>query len=668
MRHEAILLAPLGAALLVALGCRVLPRALAHGLPIAAVGISALLSSWALAEQLDGQPVAVKLFDWLSIGGLRLSFGLLIDRLSALMMCVVTWVSLAVHVYTVRYMRGDPGYARFFALISFFTSAMLLLVMADNFMQLFVGWEAVGLASYLLIGFWYKRPSANFASLKAFLVNRVGDLGLLLGIGLIAGAAGTLDYAGVFAGAGPLAAREITVWPGISWPALDLGCVLLFVGAMGKSAQMPLHIWLPDSMEGPTPISALIHAATMVTAGVFMVARMSPLFEHSQLALSMVLAVGATTALATGLVAIAQQDIKRIVAWSTLSQLGYMMAGIGVSAYSVAIYHLFTHAFFKALLFLAAGAVIVALHHQQDIRQMGGLRRRMPITYATALIGGLALAGVPGTAGFFSKDALITAVSRAGGPLGAYAGWCLLLGVAVTAFYTARLLLVVFHGGKRADGPASTTAQRGRASLSDPSAGSARHASLEPVGPWMLAPLVFLAVPSLLIGWFTFSPVVLGNYFGGSIVNLPSGGPGAANLSEGTLEFFVHGLYSPVFLLALLGGATAWIFCQWRPRWSERAGFLLRWPARTLRLGYGFDMLVERVVIPGTRGAARGASDQADARFIDGLLVNGLARTVRWGSGAMRRLQTGLLYHYAFVMVTAICLLITWVVLVRRHA
>ena len=655
MRHEAILLAPLGAALLVALGSRALPRAWAHGLPIAAVGLSAVLSVWVLAEQLDGAPVTVKLFDWLSIGGLHLSFGLLIDRLSALMMCVVTWVSLAVHVYTVRYMRGDPGYARFFALIAFFTFAMLLLVMADNFMQLFMGWEAVGLASYLLIGFWFKRPSANFASLKAFLVNRIGDLGLLLGIGLIAGAAGSLDYAQVFAGADTLAAREITVWPGVSWPALNLGCVLLFVGAMGKSAQMPLHVWLPDSMEGPTPISALIHAATMVTAGVFMVARMSPLFEHSPLALSLVLAVGATTALATGLVAIVQQDIKRIVAWSTLSQLGYMMAGIGVSAYSVAIYHLFTHAFFKALLFLAAGAVIVALHHEQDIRRMGGLWRRMPVTYATALIGGLALAGIPGTAGFFSKDALITAVSRAADPVGVYAGWCLLLGVAVTAFYSARLLLVVFHGGREGVQP-SARAQRGHASFPPSQA-------LEQVGPWMLVPLVFLAVPSLLIGWFTFSPMVLGDYFGGAIVNLPGGGPGAANLSEGTLDFFLHGLYSPVFALALLGGAAAWILYEWRPQWRRLAAAALRLPGQALRRGYGFDALIERALIPGTRGLARGAADQADARFIDGLIVNGLARTARWGSGMMRRLQTGALYHYAFAMVTAICLLIAWVIL-----
>ena len=653
MRHEAILLAPLGAALLVALGSRALPRAWAHGLPIAAVGLSAALSAWVLAEQLDGAPVTVKLFDWLSIGGLHLSFGLLIDRLSALMMCVVTWVSLAVHVYTVRYMRGDPGYARFFALIAFFTFAMLLLVMADNFMQLFMGWEAVGLASYLLIGFWFKRPSANFASLKAFLVNRIGDLGLLLGIGLIAGAAGSLDYAQVFAGAETLAAREITVWPGVSWPALNLGCVLLFVGAMGKSAQMPLHIWLPDSMEGPTPISALIHAATMVTAGVFMVARMSPLFEHSPLALSLVLAVGATTALATGLVAIVQQDIKRIVAWSTLSQLGYMMAGIGVSAYSVAIYHLFTHAFFKALLFLAAGAVIVALHHEQDIRRMGGLWRRMPVTYATALIGGLALAGIPGTAGFFSKDALITAVSRAADPVGVYAGWCLLLGVAVTAFYSARLLLVVFHGGREGVPPSAGTG----------GSHSGARGTLEQVGPWMLVPLVFLAVPSLLIGWFTFSPVVLGDYFGGAIVNLPGGGPGGANLSEGTLDFFLHGLYSPVFALALLGGAAAWILYEWRPQWRRLAAAALRLPGQVLRRGYGFDALLERALIPGTRSLARGAADQAEARLIDGLIVNGLARTARWGSGMMRRLQTGALYHYAFAMVTAICLLIAWVIL-----
>ena len=641
MMHVTILLAPLCASLLVAAGCRVLPRVLQHGLPIAAVGLSAALSALALMQQLGGAPVAVKLFDWLSLGGLDLRFGLLIDRLSALMMTVVTWVSLAVHVYTVRYMRGDPGYARFFALIAFFTSAMLLLVMADNFMQLFVGWEAVGLASYLLIGFWFKRPAANFASLKAFLVNRVGDLGLLLGIGLIASAAGTLDYGQVFAGAEALSAREVTIWQGFRLPALELGCVLLFVGAMGKSAQMPLHIWLPDSMEGPTPISALIHAATMVTAGVFMVARMSPLFEHSPAALALVLAVGATTALATGLVAMVQQDIKRIVAWSTLSQLGYMMAGAGVSAYSVAIYHLFTHAFFKALLFLAAGAVIVALHHEQDIRRMGGLRRRMPVTYWTALIGCLALAGIPGTAGFFSKDALITAVSGAAGPLGAYAGLCLLAGVAVTAFYTARFLLVVFHGEARAP-------QEGQGAL-------------EQTGPWMLGPLIFLAVPSLLIGWFTFGPVVLGDYFGGAIVNLPAG---AARISEGTLDFFLHGLVSPVFLLALAGGAAAWILYEWRPRWRALAAKALNAPRQALQQGYGFDALLGRGLIPATQGLARAAAEQADARLIDGLLVNGLARTVRWGSGVIRRVQTGLLYHYAFAMVTAICLLIAWVILV----
>ena len=644
MKYEAILLAPLFAAVVVALGSRLLPRVLVHGLPIVAVGLSAALSIWVLVEQLGGQAVTVKLLDWLSIGGLHLSFGLLIDRLTALMMTVVTWVSLAVHVYTVGYMRDDPGYARFFACIAFFTSAMLLLVMADNFMQLFVGWEAVGLASYLLIGFWYKRPSANFASLKAFLVNRVGDLGLLLGIALIASTAGSLDYDQVFAGAEGLAAREITVWPGVSWPALDLGCVLLFVGAMGKSAQMPLHIWLPDSMEGPTPISALIHAATMVTAGVFMVARMSPLFEYSPLALSLVLAIGATTALATGLVAIVQQDIKRIVAWSTLSQLGYMMAGIGVSAYSVAIYHLFTHAFFKALLFLAAGAVIVALHHEQDIRRMGDLYRRMPITYATALIGGLALAGIPGTAGFFSKDALITAVTLSGDPVSTYAGWCLLAGVAVTAFYSARLLLVVFHGQSRVE--------------------TRVHPELEAVGVWMLGPLVFLAIPSLLIGWFTFGPVVLGDYFGGSLLTLPGGDSSVAIPSSGTWDFFLHGFLSPVFLLAVLGGLLAWAVYEWRPQLREEAAAALRVPTRILELGYGFDQLVERALIPGTRGLARGAADQADARLIDGLLVNGLARVIRWTSGVTRRLQTGLLYHYAFAMVTAICLLIAWVLLV----
>ena len=644
MIYETVLLAPLAAALVVALGSRALPRLAAHGLPIAAVALSAGLSLWALAGQLDGDPVRVKLFGWLSIGGLELSFGLLIDRLAALMMCVVTWVSLAVHVYTVGYMRGDPGYARFFACIAFFTSAMLLLVMADNFMQLFVGWEAVGLASYLLIGFWFKRPAANFASLKAFLVNRVGDLGMLLGIALIAGAAGSLDYGEVFAGAAQMAERKVTVWPGVAWPALDLGCILLFVGAMGKSAQMPLHIWLPDSMEGPTPISALIHAATMVTAGVFMVARVSPLFEHSPAALSLVLAVGATTALATGLVAIVQQDIKRIVAWSTLSQLGYMMAGAGVSAYSMAIYHLFTHAFFKALLFLAAGAVIVALHHEQDIRRMGGLRRKMPLTYATALIGVLALAGVPGTAGFFSKDALITAVTHASGPAAAYAGWCLMAGVAVTAFYSARLLLVVFHGQPRAG------------------TGGQGHGRHEAPGAWMLAPLVFLAVPSLLIGWLTFEPVVLGDYFGGSLAAARGGDPGAPLGDGGTFGFFVHGLASPVFWLALSGGLLAWVLYQWRPQWAAQASAALQAPGRILKAGYGFDPLLERAVIPAARTLARGAARQADERFIDGFFVNGLARSIRWGSGVVRRLQTGLLYHYAFAMVAAICLLIAWAV------
>lgn len=644
MMHQTILFAPLAAAAIVALGAKILPRSLVHGLPILAVGLSAGLSIAALLGQLGGDPVTVTMLNWLSIGGFELSFGLMIDRLTALMMCVVTSVSLAVHVYTVGYMRDDPGYARFFALIAFFTSAMLLLVMADNFMQLFVGWEAVGLASYLLIGFWFKRPSANFASLKAFLVNRIGDLGLLLGIALIGGAAGSLDYAVVFSDAPRLAAQEIAIWPGMSLPALDLGCVLLFVGAMGKSAQMPLHIWLPDSMEGPTPISALIHAATMVTAGVFMVARMSPLFEYSPGALSLVLAVGATTALATGLVAIVQQDIKRIVAWSTLSQLGYMMAGVGVSAYSVAIYHLFTHAFFKALLFLAAGAVIVALHHQQDIRRMGGLRRRMPITYVTALIGALALAGIPGTAGFFSKDALITAVTRSSGAMSAYAELCLLAGVVVTAFYSARFLLVVFHG--RQTGDAGDISERG------------------PGGAWMLGPLVLLAIPSLVIGWFTFQPVVLGDYFSASLAVLPQNAPASSDLAAGTMDFFIHGLYSPVFMLAVLGGLSAWVVYQWRPEWRKRLAAALRRPGRVLELGYGFDPLLQRAIIPGVQGLARGAAEKTDERLIDGLLVNGLARTVQWGSGVLRRLQTGYLYHYAFAMVTAICLLIAWVILV----
>ncbi len=390
-------LAPLAGAILAGLAGRAIGRAGAHSVTILGVLVSFLASCWIFADVLQGNTFNGSVYTWLTSGGVRLEIGFLIDRLTALMMVVVTFVSLMVHIYTIGYMAEDPGYQRFFSYISLFTFSMLMLVMANNFLQLFFGWEAVGLVSYLLIGFWYTRPTAIHANLKAFLVNRVGDFGFILGIGLVLAYFGSLDYARVF-GQAPSLASPMT-----------LICLCLFVGAMGKSAQFPLHVWLPDSMEGPTPISALIHAATMVTAGIFMVARMAPLYELSPTARSVVLVIGGITALSMGLVALTQYDIKRVVAYSTLSQLGYMTVALGASAYSAAIFHLMTHAFFKAVLFLGAGSVIIALHHEQDMRRMGGLKKYMPVTYWTVLLGAISSAGIPPFAGFFSKDAIIEA-------------------------------------------------------------------------------------------------------------------------------------------------------------------------------------------------------------------------------------------------------------------
>ncbi|HLB84514.1 MAG TPA: NADH-quinone oxidoreductase subunit L, partial [Steroidobacteraceae bacterium] len=478
----AIVLAPLAASVAAGLGGRFVGRAGAHTLCIAGVAVSFAGSAWVLQQMLAGAPVYNEVvYTWGVSDGIAMQVGFLIDNLSALMMTVVSFVSLAVHVYTIGYMRDDPGYTRFFAYISLFTFSMLMLVMSNNLLQLFFGWEAVGLVSYLLIGFWYTRPSAIFANLKAFLVNRVGDFGFVLGIAGIVYLTGSLHYAEVFGGAPAMAERTFEILPGTAWSAITVICICLFVGAMGKSAQVPLHVWLPDSMEGPTPISALIHAATMVTAGIFMVARMSPLFEHSETALSFVLVIGATTALFMGLLGIVNNDIKRVVAYSTLSQLGYMTVALGVSAYAGAIFHLMTHAFFKALLFLAAGSVIIAMHHEQDMRQMGGLRRYMPVTYWTCLIGALALIGFPGFSGFFSKDALIEAVHASHLPAAGYAYWCVLLGVFVTAFYTFRLVFMTFHGEPRMD-------EHTREHL---------HES-----PWVVTvPLVLLAIPSVIAGW-----------------------------------------------------------------------------------------------------------------------------------------------------------------------
>ena len=640
----AIVLAPLGAALVAGLFGRYVGRAGAHTITIAAVGASFVMSLVVLRDQLAPGAVVFNesVYTWLVTDGVRMEIGFLVDRLTALMMCVVTFVSLMVHVYTVGYMHDDPGYQRFFSYISLFTFAMLMLVMANNFLQLFFGWEAVGLVSYLLIGFWYTRPTAIFANLKAFLVNRVGDFGFLLGIAVLLAHTGSLDYATVFAQADELAGRTIELFPGEAWSLLSVACILLFVGAMGKSAQMPLHVWLPDSMEGPTPISALIHAATMVTAGVFMVARMSPLFEYSETALSFVLVIGATTALFTGFLGIVQNDIKRVVAYSTLSQLGYMTTALGASAYAAGIFHLMTHAFFKALLFLAAGSVIVALHHEQDIRRMGGLRKYLPITYWTSLIGSLALIGFPGFAGFFSKDALIEAVELASIPGSGYAYACLIVGVFVTALYSFRMFFLVFHGKERIDE-------------------DARHHLHEP--SWVITlPLVLLAIPSLLIGWPTIGPVLFGDYFGSAIV-VSSSHDVLGQLGShfhGPVAFLTHGALSVPVILSLAGVGVAWYLYLRNPALPGVIRDRLALMYDLLVNKYYFDAFNERVLAAGVRRLGSALWRVGDVLVIDGAMVNGTARLIGWCSSLVRRAQTGYLYHYAFAMIIGLTLFIGW--------
>ena len=548
------MLAPLFAAIVAGLAGRVVGRVGSHSVTIAGVALSFALSAYVLKQLLlDGAATFDgSVYTWLVSDGIRMEVGFLVDRLTALMMVVVTFVSLCVHVYTIGYMRDDPGYQRFFAYISLFTFSMLMLVMSNNFLQLFFGWEAVGVVSYLLIGFWYTRPSAIFANLKAFLVNRVGDLGFMLGIAGVVYYTGSLDYSTVFGQRELIAANVMQIFPGVEWQAITVVCICLFVGAMGKSAQVPLHVWLPDSMEGPTPISALIHAATMVTAGIFMVARMSPLFELSETALNTVLFIGATTAFFMGLLGIVNNDIKRVVAYSTLSQLGYMTVGLGASAYSGAIFHLMTHAFFKALLFLAAGSVIIAMHHEQDMRKMGGLKKYMPITYWTALIGSVALIAVPGTSGFFSKDALIEAVHESHLAMATYAYWSVLLGVFVTAFYSFRLVFMTFHGEERF-----------HADHHDHDDGHKPHES-----PWVVTvPLILLAIPSLVIGWMTISPLLFGDYFGSAISVLPAHDVLGHMKEEfhGPAVFVLHAFTGAPVYLAALGVFSAWYLYIKRP-------------------------------------------------------------------------------------------------------
>ena len=639
--YLAIPLAPLAGAIVAGLFGKAIGRRGAHTVTILGVAVAFALSLVVFKHHvLDGASVHnAAVYTWGVSEGLRMEVGFLIDNLTALMLVVVTFVSLMVHIYTIGYMHDDPGYQRFFSYIALFTFSMLMLVMSNNFLQLFFGWEAVGLVSYLLIGFWYTRESAIFANLKAFLVNRVGDFGFILGIAAIVMATHSLDYATVFGQADRLAGETISIFAGREWSLITVICLLLFVGAMGKSAQMPLHVWLPDSMEGPTPISALIHAATMVTAGVFMVARMSPLFEYSEVALGVVLVIGALTAFFMGLVGVVQNDIKRVIAYSTLSQLGYMTAALGASAYAAGIFHLMTHAFFKALLFLAAGSVIIALHHEQDMRKMGGLRRYMPITFWTSVVGSLALAGIPGLAGFFSKDTIIEAIHLSEAPGAGLAYWLVLLSVFVTALYTFRLLFLVFFGEPRMD------------------AHTREHLHESP--KVVTVPLVLLAIPSVisgyLVGWVAF-----GDYFGGSIVVHEAHDVLAELAREyhGVWGFMLHGMMAPPFWLALAGIATAWVFFHWRPELAEAARRTLRPVYVVLERKYGFDGLYLFLFAGGARRVGRFLWQWGDARLIDGLLVNGAARTVGWVAARVRGMQTGYLYHYAFAMIIGLILLL----------
>ena len=641
-----IVLSPLVAAIIAGFFGRQIGRSGAHTVTIFGVALSCVLSVYVLFQLLGGMPTwNGTVYEWMVIGSIRMEIGFLIDRLTALMMVVVTFVSLMVHIYTIGYMHDDPGYQRFFSYISLFTFSMLMLVMANNFLQLFFGWEAVGVVSYLLIGFWYKRPSAIFANMKAFLVNRVGDFGFLLGIAALVMYAGSLDYADVFLRAEDIAAEEMQILGQASWSALTVACIGLFVGAMGKSAQVPLHVWLPDSMEGPTPISALIHAATMVTAGVFMVARMSPLFEYSEAALTFILVIGATTALFTGFLGLVQNDIKRVVAYSTLSQLGYMTVALGASAYAAGIFHLMTHAFFKALLFLAAGSVIIALHHEQDMRKMGGLKKYMPITYWTCLAGSLALIGFPGTAGFFSKDALIQAVALASIPGSSYALFCVMAGVFITALYSFRMFFLVFHGKERLDE-------------------DARHHLHE--SPWVVTlPLILLAIPSLIIGWPAIGPLLFGEFFGDAIFVLPQHDV-LAQLGagfDGAAGFLLHGLTSSavsVLLLAFGGVATAWYLYLYNPLLPKAIRERFSWLHRLLDNKYYLDDFNEKVLARASRLLGHGLWRGGDVMLIDGLVVNGSANSIGRIAALARQLQTGFLYHYAFVMVIGLCALVAW--------
>ena len=658
-----IAFAPLAGAIVAGLLRNQIGRVGAHSVTIAGVALSCALSFYVLYQLVwSGAPTFnANVYTWFQVGDFSTHVGFLVDRLTALMMVVVTFVSLCVHVYTIGYMADDDGYQRFFSYIALFTFSMLMLVMANNFFQLFVGWELVGLVSYLLIGFWFKKPTAIFANLKAFIVNRVGDFGFILGIAGVLYFFHTLDYATVFAHADSLNGKSLDILGATPWSAATVICLCLFVGAMGKSAQVPLHVWLPDSMEGPTPISALIHAATMVTAGIFMVARMSPLFVLSDTALSTVLVIGATTAFFTGLIGIVQNDIKRVVAYSTLSQLGYMTAALGASAFGAGIFHLMTHAFFKALLFLGAGSVIIAMHHEQDMRYMGGLRRYMPITWITMWIGTLALIGMPGFAGFFSKDAIIEAVKEtihSGHWYNYYAYWCVLLGVFVTSLYSFRLLYLTFHGKERF--VVEHGKHHGHDDHGHHEPGHLAHAPHE--SPWVVTvPLILLAIPSLAIGWMTVGSILHGDYFGESIRS-------AAQHSEafaGPFAFTLEGFAGAPFWLAFAGFAVATYVYLFNPALADRAKKTLHPLWNLLDHKYWFDELYQAVFARGGTALGRSLWKGGDVGVMDNILIDGTSAGVGRIAAAVRWVQSGYLYTYAFAMILGLVVLLGglwWVV------
>ncbi|MEM9101923.1 MAG: NADH-quinone oxidoreductase subunit L [Pseudomonadota bacterium] len=645
-----IALAPLLGSLIAGFLGQKIGRSLTHWVTNVLVAVSALLSLYVFkAHAVDGAPIFNgAVYTWATINSLTLEVGFLVDNLTAMMMVVVTSVSLMVHIYTIGYMKEDPGYQRFFCYISLFTFSMLMLVMSNNFLQLFFGWEAVGLVSYLLIGFWYKKPTAVFANLKAFLVNRVGDFGFLLGIGGVLYYFGSLDYATVFGRVEAFAnlSPTIEIFDGAAWSVMTVICICLFIGAMGKSAQVPLHVWLPDSMEGPTPISALIHAATMVTAGIFMVTRMSPLFEFSETALSFILFIGAITALFMGFLGIIQNDIKRVVAYSTLSQLGYMVVALGVSAYAAGVFHLMTHAFFKALLFLGAGSVIMGMHHKQDMREMGNIKKYMPWTWVTSLIGTLALIGFPFFSGYYSKEAIILSVKASNIPGADFALICVLAGVFVTALYSFRMYFLVFHTNERMDEETKS------------------HLHESPAVVWV--PLVILAIPSIIVGAVFVEPMLFGNFFDNIITVKPEHNVlfAVGESFHGWLSFGKHGFhYTSPFWLAVLGAATAFILYVKKPELGKAIGAKLSPITPILENKYYFDAINQKLFAGGAVKLGRKFWTAGDQATIDGVLVNGSANSVNALSRHLRKLQSGYLYHYAFAMIIGLLAFLAWLML-----